>query len=709
MAGQIWRPRRKSPSWCEPASLEIPPSPGGGCTQHWRGDTCEMTPPPDCQHTLHLLDPSTGAVLDDPEYGPVCAQSDTTREFECRIQNARPGVWKFTWMLGNQTIATKSEARTGAGLVNVSSWHIVGNPGNETRESNLTCLATSSDQSLSTRVLITSCAGENGVLIVIVTVVSCLSTLVVLAIVMCVKFLRNQREQRSVQIKRDVRLSVETDVASDQDTLGQDQSEVGKSLEVKYEDRIEPQDPQKREDRITPQGTHKYKDTITSQDPHKYEDRITPQGPHKYEDNISEQCSHKYEDRIAPEGPHKYEDTIKSQGPHKYEDRIAPEGPHKYEDRITQQGPHKYEDRITPQGPQNYEDKIAPQGPHKYEKRISKHVAHTYEDTSNLQEKTPMLPDSGDGENILPPWAERWKVPRCDLIMDERVLGCGNFGEVRSGGVMKDGELTRAAIKMLKGHASTSERDDFINELHTLTSFDHHPNVVLLLGACQHRQVLYVALEYLPRGDLRSYLRTVRSQSDSDEDALSSDQLVKFALDVAKGMEHLAKAGVIHRDLAARNILLSEGLTAKVSDFGLSRGEDIYVQTSKRRFPVRWLAIESIRYKRYTTNSDVWSFGILLWEISTIGGTPYPTTKSESLARKLKGGYRMPKPSNCDDKSYALMRKCWEEDPNKRPSFSELVSTLSDMGDSKIQHTYFSFGRVRYENLSAIRPEFDDN
>ncbi|XP_038061266.1 fibroblast growth factor receptor 1-like [Patiria miniata] len=489
---------------------------------------------------------------------------------------------------------------------------------------------------------------------------------------MSVKFIRNRREQRSDQIKRDLRSSVDTDVASDQDALGQDQSEVGKSLEVKYEDRIEPQDPQKREDRITPQGPHKYEDTITPQFPHKYEDRIAPEGPHKYEDTITSQGPRKYEDRIAPEGPHKYEDTITSQGPHKYEDRIAPEGPHKYEDtitsqgphqyedRIAQQGPHKYEDRITPQGPHKYEDKIAPQGPHKYDKRIAHHVAHTYEDTRTLQveyddttppqEKTPMLPDSGDEENNLPPWAERWKVPRCDLIMDERVLGSGNFGEVRSGAVMKDGELTRAAIKMLKGHASTSERDDFIDELLTMTSFDHHPNVVSLLGACQHRQVLYVALEYLPRGDLRSYLRTARSQSDSDDDALSSDQLVKFALDVAKGMEHLAKAGVIHRDLAARNILLSEGLTAKVSDFGLSRGEDIYVQTSKRRVPVRWLAIESIRYKRYTTKSDVWSFGILLWEISTIGGTPYPTTKSESVAKKLKGGYRMPKPSNCDDK-----------------------------------------------------------
>ncbi|XP_038061564.1 fibroblast growth factor receptor 2-like [Patiria miniata] len=485
---------------------------------------------------LHLLDPASAAVLDDPKYGPVCVQSSSTRRFECRIQDARPGVWNFTWMLGNQAIATKSEAWTGAGLVNVSSWRIVTNPGNETRERNLTCLAASSDQSLSTRVLITPCAdalvkGSKGVLIAIVTVVSVLSALVVMAIVMFVKFRRNRRAQRSVQIKRDAQSSVEMDVALDQDALEQPcPSEVGSSPDVKYED------------------------------------RIAPKGPHKYKD------------RIAPQGSHKYEDNIAPQGPHTYEIKISPQDPHNYEYNISQQVAHQYEDTSSPQV--EYDDTIPP------------------------QEETPMLPD-GDDDNNLPPWAEGWKVPRCDLIMDERVLGRGNFGEVRSGAVMKDGELTRAAIKMLKGHASTSEKDDFIDELRTMTSFGHHPNVVSLLGACQHRQVLYVALEYLPRGDLRSYLRTARSQSDSDEDALSSDQLVKFALDVAKGMEHLAKAGVIHRDLAARNILLSEGLTAKVSDFGLSRGEDIYVQTSKRRVPVRWLAVESTRYKRYTTKSDV--------------------------------------------------------------------------------------------------------
>ncbi|XP_038061539.1 cAMP-dependent protein kinase catalytic subunit 3-like [Patiria miniata] len=594
--------------------------------------------------TMDLLDLSSGDLVDS-NYSLSCVPLDAKRTFECSLRNIKPDRWNLSWLIDDSREVLGQFEVTSAGtggLMIARSRFTVPDSDHKDLPDNLTCQATGVNGELFTvTVQLQFCSegplikGANGVLIATVALVSVLGTLVVLPIVMFVKFRRNRREH-NVQIKRS---SVEMDVASDPDALGQPgQSEVGRSPGVDFEDRIAPRGP------------------------HKYEDKLATEDPHQYEDNIGHQVGYKYEDSISPQDPHNYEYNISQQVVHKYEDRISV---------------HQVDEQ-------------------------------EYDDTTPPQEETPMLPESDDDDN-LPPWAEGWEVPRCDLIMDERVLGRGIFGEVRSGAVIKDGELTRAAIKMLKGHASTSEKDDFIDELRTMTSFGHHPNVVSLLGACQHRQVLFVALEYLSRGDLRSYLRTARSQSDSDEDALSSDQLVKFALDVAKGMEHLAKAGVIHRDLAARNILLSEGLTAKVSDFGLSRGEDIYVQTSKRRVPVRWLAIESIRYKRYTTKSDVWSFGILLWEITTIGGTPYPTTRSESLARKLKGGYRMPKPSNCDDKSFALMRKCWEEDPNNRPSFSELVSTLSGTDDSKIEHTYFSFNRVRYENLSVIQPEFDDN
>ncbi|XP_038062540.1 proto-oncogene tyrosine-protein kinase receptor Ret-like [Patiria miniata] len=337
-----------------------------------------------------------------------------------------------------------------------------------------------------------------------------------------------------------------------------------------------------------------------------------------------------------------------------------------------------------------------------YEDRIAKAAAASYEIESTRQRE---LASKGGG---LPSWAKPWEILWSDLLLDDEVLGRGNFGEVRSGAVRIGGKVIRAAIKMLKEHSSSSEKDDFMQEFKTMSSAGHHVNIVSLFGACKHQDVLYVALEYLPYGDLRSYLRTARSQSDSDEYALSSDQLVKFALDVAKGMKHLAQAGMIHRDLAARNILVGEALVAKVSDFGLSRGEDVYVQMSSKRVPLRWLAIESVRQNTYTTKSDVWSFGILLWEIATVGGTPYPTIDSDSLPGKLLKGYRMAKPSNCDDHSYALMRKCWDEDPNNRPTFTELVSILNGMALNNTNSTYMAMDSIRYINWSAIRPEFDD-
>ncbi|XP_038056140.1 angiopoietin-1 receptor-like [Patiria miniata] len=217
----------------------------------------------------------------------------------------------------------------------------------------------------------------------------------------------------------------------------------------------------------------------------------------------------------------------------------------------------------------------------------------------------------------------------------------------------------RRRVKLLKRsrrhQADNSDRANFLAEFHAMTIVGSHPNVVSLLGACRYQDVLYVALEYAPNGDLLSYLRSVRSAPDGG--VMSSDQLVKFAFDVAKGMEHLSKTGLIHRDLAARNILLGEDLVAKISDFGLSREGDIYVQTSKRPVPVRWLAIESLVNQSYTTQSDV----------------------------------------------YALMTQCWYEDPNRRPSFSDLTQILGRMTDNM---SPFVEGQAYYVN--AITPELDE-
>ncbi|XP_071799494.1 angiopoietin-1 receptor-like [Asterias amurensis] len=310
----------------------------------------------------------------------------------------------------------------------------------------------------------------------------------------------------------------------------------------------------------------------------------------------------------------------------------------------------------------------------------------------------------------LPTWANPWIVAWEDLMVGKKVLGKGHFGEVHYGGVMFEGDVCRAAIKKLKENALPADRQNFFEELKTMTLHGSHPNLVKILGACQHEGVLYVAMEYLSNGDLRCYLRKARSMEDDGQASLSPQKLLQFALDVAKGMQHLAASGVIHRDLAARNILLDDNLVAKVSDFGLSRGEDVYVQTSKTRVPTRWLSLESLIRQTYTSKSDVWSFGILLWEIATLGGTPYPGIKTPFLTSRLENGYRMPKPDNSDDKIYDVMVKCWQEDPDDRPSFKKLVSILETMADSKEDQIYMrllpSSKQYLYEN---IHPELDDN
>ncbi|XP_038052760.1 angiopoietin-1 receptor-like [Patiria miniata] len=305
-----------------------------------------------------------------------------------------------------------------------------------------------------------------------------------------------------------------------------------------------------------------------------------------------------------------------------------------------------------------------------------------------------------------PNWAAKWEILWSNLVVGEQVLGRGNFGEVKKGTLKIGGKKTPSAIKMLKGQASDRDQKDFMDELRTMSIIGYHQNVVSLLGACQHQDVLYVALEFLPNGDLHSYL--TRFVYSNTADILTSKQLLKFALDVARGMKHLSNLGVVHRDLAARNIHLGEDLIAKVSGFGLSRGEDIYVQTSTRRVPTRWLAIESLMHKTYTTQSDVWSFGIVLWEIATLGGRPYPDIpNARTLTSKLREGYRMPKPGNCHQDIYGLMCLCWDEDPNKRPTFTHLVSSLSQMDANKLSHTYMEVDRAHYETV--IRREIDEN
>ncbi|XP_074858681.1 tyrosine-protein kinase receptor Tie-1 isoform X2 [Carettochelys insculpta] len=242
-------------------------------------------------------------------------------------------------------------------------------------------------------------------------------------------------------------------------------------------------------------------------------------------------------------------------------------------------------------------------------------------------------------------------------ITFEDMIGEGNFGQVIRAMIKKDGLKMNAAIKMLKEFASENDHRDFAGELEVLCKLGHHPNIINLLGACENKGYLYIAIEYAPYGNLLDFLRKSRvletdpafAKEHGTASTLTSQQLLQFASDVAKGMQYLSEKQFIHRDLAARNILVGESLAAKIADFGLSRGEEVYVKKTMGRLPVRWMAIESLNYSVYTTKSDVWSFGVLLWEIVSLGGTPYCGMTCAELYEKLPQGYRMEKPRNCDD------------------------------------------------------------
>lgn len=272
---------------------------------------------------------------------------------------------------------------------------------------------------------------------------------------------------------------------------------------------------------------------------------------------------------------------------------------------------------------------------------------------------------------------DTWEIPR-DSIKLGRKLGAGQFGEVYEG-LWND--TTAVAVKTLK--PGSMDPEDFLREAQFMKRL-RHAKLIQLYAVCTMEEPIYIITELMRHGSLLDYL-----QMDKGSTLGLSDQ-IEMAAQVAAGMAYLEQQNYIHRDLAARNVLVGENNICKVADFGLARvflntnGEDnenVYEAKEGTKFPVKWTAPEAIHDSLFSIKSDVWSFGILLYEIMTFGQTPYPAMTNYQVVQKVLEGYRMPSPPNCPKVLFGIMSDCWKREPQDRPTFETLQWKLEDFFD----------------------------
>ncbi|XP_021147677.2 fibroblast growth factor receptor 2 isoform X15 [Columba livia] len=342
---------------------------------------------------------------------------------------------------------------------------------------------------------------------------------------------------------------------------------------------------------------------------------------------------------------------------------------------------------------------------HKLTKRIPlrRQVTVSADSSSSMNSNTPLvrittrLSSAADAPMLAGvseyelPEDPKWEFPRDKLTLG-KPLGEGCFGQVvmaEAVGIDKDRpkEAVTVAVKMLKDDATEKDLSDLVSEMEMMKMIGKHKNIINLLGACTQDGPLYVIVEYASKGNLREYLRARRPPGMEysfdinrvPEEQMTFKDLVSCTYQLARGMEYLASQKCIHRDLAARNVLVTENNVMKIADFGLARdinNIDYYKKTTNGRLPVKWMAPEALFDRVYTHQSDVWSFGVLMWEIFTLGGSPYPGIPVEELFKLLKEGHRMDKPANCTNELYMMMRDCWHAVPSQRPTFKQLVEDL---------------------------------
>ncbi|CAD5111907.1 DgyrCDS1169 [Dimorphilus gyrociliatus] len=309
----------------------------------------------------------------------------------------------------------------------------------------------------------------------------------------------------------------------------------------------------------------------------------------------------------------------------------------------------------------------------------------------------------GDGHSQI----DSWEFPRSKLKII-RKLGNGMFGEVWEGQVkeiMGYKSLMKVAVKTVREEADDDAKRNLIKELQYMKTLQAHPNIITLFGCITMSHPMAIIMELATNGNLQNYLRRCR-YNNIDAAIVTQKTLTTFAMDVANGMSFISSKKFLHRDLAARNVLIDEQMICKISDFGYSR--DIihsrqYESKSQAKLPLRWMAPESLYDGLYSVKSDVWSFGVLLWEIITLGATPYPGMSGSTVMIKVKEGYRLPKPLHCADVLYDLMNECWRSNPKLRPSFHRLYSHLEVIGQHIANQQNMSVTKMEANMLDVLQ------
>ncbi|XP_010833100.1 PREDICTED: focal adhesion kinase 1 isoform X3 [Bison bison bison] len=279
-----------------------------------------------------------------------------------------------------------------------------------------------------------------------------------------------------------------------------------------------------------------------------------------------------------------------------------------------------------------------------------------------------------------------------------RCIGEGQFGDVHQGTYTSpENPALAVAIKTCKNCTSDSVREKFLQEALTMRQFDH-PHIVKLIGVITENPV-WIIMELCTLGELRSFLQ-VRKYS------LDLASLILYAYQLSTALAYLESKRFVHRDIAARNVLVSSNDCVKLGDFGLSRymEDSTYYKASKGKLPIKWMAPESINFRRFTSASDVWMFGVCMWEILMHGVKPFQGVKNNDVIGRIENGERLPMPPNCPPTLYSLMTKCWAYDPSRRPRFTELKAQLSTiLEEEKVQQEE----RMRMESRRQVTASWD--